>query len=155
TCSNRRGCAFIHSVPVAETDAQLVARCRQGDDDAWRGVVDRFSRYGYAIAGQAFRLSGPHSEDVFREGFAAAYHNLPRLRDDSAIGPGLPQRRRGLCPATIRAGPREQLGEFPEPVGVDDTIATLDESLYVHEALATLPSNCREILDRFFARDES
>ena len=38
---------------------------------------------------------------------------------------------------------------------MDDTIATLDESLYVHEALATLPSNCREILDRFFARDES
>jgi DNA-directed RNA polymerase specialized sigma24 family protein len=25
----------------------------------------------------------------------------------------------------------------------------------VHEALATLPGNCQEILDRFFARDES
>ena len=31
----------------------------------------------------------------------------------------------------------------------------LDEALYVHDALATLPDNCREILDRFFARDES
>jgi RNA polymerase sigma factor (sigma-70 family) len=25
----------------------------------------------------------------------------------------------------------------------------------VHEALAILPENCRDILDRFFARDES
>jgi RNA polymerase sigma factor (sigma-70 family) len=38
---------------------------------------------------------------------------------------------------------------------LDDTIAQLDEALIVHDALATLPDNCREILDRFFARDES
>ena len=31
----------------------------------------------------------------------------------------------------------------------------LDEAFAVHEALAELPENCREILDRFFARDES
>ena len=41
---------------VAETDAQLVARCREGDDDAWRELVERFSRYVYAIAVQAFCL---------------------------------------------------------------------------------------------------
>ena len=42
-----------------------------------------------------------------------------------------------------------------EPEGADNAIAKLDEALVVHEALATLPDNCREILDRFFARDES
>jgi RNA polymerase sigma factor (sigma-70 family) len=42
-----------------------------------------------------------------------------------------------------------------EPAGVDDTIAQLDEALSVHEALATLPDSCQEILDRFFAQDES
>ena len=142
-------------MPVAETDAQLVARCRQGDDDAWRELVDRFSRYVYAIAVQAFRLSEADAEDVFQEVFARAYQNLPKLRDDSAIRPWLAQLTRRLCLDTIRAGSREQPGEIPEPVGVDDTIEALDESLYVHEALAALPSNCREILDRFFARDES
>jgi RNA polymerase sigma factor (sigma-70 family) len=29
------------------------------------------------------------------------------------------------------------------------------EALAVHEALAELPEHCQEILDRFFARDES
>ena len=69
--------------------------------------------------------------------------------------PAFAQLTRRLCLDTIRAGAREQPGEFPEASGVDDTIARLDESLFVNEALATLPSDCREILDRFFARDES
>jgi len=31
----------------------------------------------------------------------------------------------------------------------------LEDALTVHEALAATPEHCREILDRFFARDES
>ena len=41
------------------------------------------------------------------------------------------------------------------PGGVDDKMETLDEAFAVHEAMAKLSENCREILDRFFARDES
>jgi DNA-directed RNA polymerase specialized sigma24 family protein len=32
---------------------------------------------------------------------------------------------------------------------------TLDEAFAVHEAMGELTENCQEILDRFFARDES
>jgi RNA polymerase sigma-70 factor (ECF subfamily) len=55
----------------------------------------------------------------------------------------------------IRSGAREQLGDPPEPREVDDTITRLDEALVVHEALDMLSKDCREILDRFFAQDES
>jgi len=41
------------------------------------------------------------------------------------------------------------------PADVDDTIAALDEAMVVHEALAILSGDCREILDRFFAQDQS
>ena len=140
---------------VVETDAQLVARCRAGEDDAWRELVERFSRYVYAIAVQAYRLPSSDAEDVFQEVFARAYENLSKLRDDSAVRPWLAQLTRRLCLDTIRASARTQPEEFLDPHGVDDTIARLDEALVVHEALATLPENCREILDRFFARDES
>ena len=146
---------FHWAVNVVETDAQLVARCRAGDDDAWRELVQRFSRYVYAIAVQAFRLPEADAEDVFQEVFARAYEHLHRLRDDSAIRPWLAQLTRRRCLDTLRASSREQLGELPEPAGVDDTIAKLDEALIVHDALDTLPDTCREILDRFFARDES
>ena len=56
-------CALIWTVHVVESDAQLVARCREGDDDAWRELVERFSRYVYAIAVQAFRLPQADAED--------------------------------------------------------------------------------------------
>src|SRR6266540_3002835 len=140
---------------AAISDRELVARCRAGDEQAWAELVDRFSRYVYAISVQAFRLSDADAEDVFQEVFARAYEHLDRLRDDSAIRPWLAQLTRRLCLDTIRSGAREQLGDPPEPRDVDDTITRLDEALVVHEALDMLSENCREILDRFFAQDES
>jgi RNA polymerase sigma-70 factor (ECF subfamily) len=138
------------------TDAELVARCRAGDDGCWRELVDRYSRYVYAISVQAFRLPEPDADDVFQEVFARAYEHLGKLRDDAALRPWLAQLTRRLCIDTLRSGSREQLsGEEVEPEGVDDTIAQLDEALSVHEAMRTLPDHCAEILDRFFGRDES
>ena len=137
------------------TDAQLVARCRAGDHEAWRELVDRFSRYVYAIAVQAFKLPEHDAEDVFQEVFTRAYEHLHKLRDDEAIRPWLAQLTRRLCIDRLRAGSTEQLEDEVEVPDADDVIARLDESLAVHEALATLSDNCQEILDRFFARDES
>ena len=42
-----------------------------------------------------------------------------------------------------------------DPGAGEDQIDELNDAFAVHEALAELPENCREILDRFFARDES
>ncbi len=140
---------------VELTDAQLVARCRAGDHEAWRELVDRFSRYVYAIAVQGFKLPEHDAEDVFQEVFTRAYEHLHKLRDDDAIRPWLAQLTRRLCIDRLRAGTTEQLDDDLEITDADDTIAQLDEALAVHEALAALPDNCQEILDRFFARDES
>jgi RNA polymerase sigma factor (sigma-70 family) len=154
---SKRRLRFDLPVQLVETDAQLVARCRAGDAEAWRELVERFSRYVYAIVVQAFRLPERDAEDVFQEVFARAYENLHKLRNDEAIRPWLAQLTRRLCVDTLRAGSREQTREEPieEPLGVDDTISRLDEALSVHDALSTLPGHCQEILDRFFARDES
>jgi RNA polymerase sigma factor (sigma-70 family) len=140
---------------VELTDAQLVARCRTGDPDAWRELVDRFSRYVYAIAVQGFKLPEHDAEDVFQEVFTRAYEHLDKLRDDEAIRPWLAQLTRRLCIDRLRVGSIEQLDDDIELADADDMIARLDESLAVHEALSALPDNCQEILDRFFARDES
>lgn len=143
------------SMHVDLTDAQLVARCRSGDNEAWRTLVERFSRYVYAISVQAFKLPEHDAEDVFQEVFTRAYEHLHKLRDDEAIRPWLAQLTRRLCIDRLRAGYPEQLEQEVEIPDADDTIGRLDDSLAVHDALATLPDNCQEILDRFFARDES
>ena len=138
------------------SDAKLVARCRTGDEAAWTELVTRFSRYVYAIVGQGFGLRNDDAEDVFQEVFARTYQHLDRLRDDEAIRPWIAQLTRRLCIDRLRAGAREQLTDAEiEPDELDETLATLDEALTVHEALGQLPENCQQILDRFFARDES
>jgi RNA polymerase sigma factor (sigma-70 family) len=140
---------------VQLTDGQLVARCRTGDQEAWNELVERFSRYVYAIAVQAFKLPEHDAEDVFQEVFTRAYEHLPKLRNDDAIRPWLAQLTRRLCIDKLRAGAHEQPEDDLDPMGVDDTLARLDDALAVHEALAILPAGCQDILDRFFARDES
>ena len=138
------------------SDARLVARCREGDEAAWSELVTRFSRYVYAIISQGFGLRAENAEDVFQEVFARAYQHLGSLRADEAIRPWIAQLTRRLCIDQIRSGSREQLSdEELEPADVDETLDTLVEALAVHEALAELPEHCQEILDRFFARDES
>ena len=141
----------------ATSDAALVARCRRGDAGAWEELVERFSRYVYAIVVQAFRLPEHDAEDVFQDVFTKVYEHLDRLRDDDALRPWIAQTTRRTCIDRLRAGRREQPAgdEELEPAGVDETLSLLDEALSVHEALGALPEHCREILDRFFARDES
>jgi RNA polymerase sigma factor (sigma-70 family) len=141
----------------ATSDATLVARCRGGDQSAWSELVERFSRYVYAIVAQGFRLPDADAEDVFQEVFAKAYEHLGRLRDDDAVRPWLAQLTRRACIDRLRAAARERPVEDAElePAELDETLARLDEALAVREALAQLSESCREILDRFFARDES
>ncbi|HZP74343.1 MAG TPA: sigma-70 family RNA polymerase sigma factor [Gaiellaceae bacterium] len=139
--------------PAAVTDLELVARCRAGDDAAWHLLVERFSRFVYAISVRGFRLAEPDAEDVFQEVFAKTFEQLHRLRDDGAIRPWLAQLTRRACIDRLRAD-RETAVADVEDTAVDE-LAEIDRALDVRNALGALPESCREILDRFFARDES
>jgi RNA polymerase sigma factor (sigma-70 family) len=137
-------------------DAWVLSRCRAGDDAAWAELVDRYSRYVYAIAVQGFRLPAADAEDVFQETFTRVYEQLGKLRDDDAFRPWLAQLTRRLCIDRLRAGARDtELDEESLADEADDVLGRLEEALAVREALDLLPENCREILDRFFTHDQS
>jgi RNA polymerase sigma factor (sigma-70 family) len=141
---------------VEQTDAQLVSRCREGDPDAWNEFVERFSRYVYAICIRGFRLANHDAEDVFQEVFARAFERLSELRSDDAVRPWLAQLTRRLCIDRLRLLARDMPSEAdPDEQEVDDVLATLDEAMTVRAALDKVGDPCREILDRFFCRDES
>ena len=139
------------------TDAQLVSRCRAGDEEAWNELVERFSRYVFAICVQAFRLSSEDAEDVFQEVFARVYQHLDRLRSDDSIRPWIAQLTRRLCIDRLRSSGREGPAELDDldPGGIDEALAGLDDALTVRACLDAVGDPCREILDRFFCRDES
>jgi RNA polymerase sigma factor (sigma-70 family) len=143
----------------APTDAELVARCRTGDDTAWKLLVERFARYVHAILARAYRLDPHVAEDTFQDVFARVYEQLPKLRDDAAFRPWLAQLTRRLAVDALRARARERPddGELIEylDIAADDAIVELEQALTVRAALAGLPAHCSDVLDRFFARDES
>ena len=139
-----------------DANARLVRRCRDGDPAAWSELVEQFSRYVFAIATQAFRLSEQDAEDVFQEVFARTYTHLHTLRDDSAIRPWIAQLTRRLAIDRLRSAGREQPAEqLPETATPDAELERVDVALDVHQAMGVLPEHCREILDRFFAQDQS
>lgn len=138
----------------AASDAELVARCRAGDQVAWEALVDRYARYVHAIVARVYRLDGHDAEDVFQEVFARVFERLDTLRDGDALRPWIAQTARNCAVDSLRRSGREvPVDDVPE--GVDDGLARLDEALTVHAALDRLSPECHEILDRFFCRDES
>ena len=141
---------------LEESDAQLVSRCRAGDADAWNEFVERFSRYVYAIAYRGFRLAEHDAEDVFQEVFTRAFERLSDLRSDDAVRPWLAQLTRRLCIDKLRLLARDTPSDTElDEREVDEALATLDEAMTVRAALDKIGDPCREILDRFFCRDES
>ena len=134
-------------------DAALVSACRAGDGDAWNELVERYSRYVYAIAVRGFRLSDEDAEDVFQDVFTRIYTRLDSLRDDSALKPWIAQLTRRRCLdalATRREVPAEEVLDE----GSTD-LEDVEEAFEVREALGRMSENCQDILDRFFARDQS
>jgi RNA polymerase sigma factor (sigma-70 family) len=82
------------------------------------------------------------------------YEHLDMLRDDAAVRSWIGQVTRRLCVDRLRASREEPRSDL-DVREADDSIGRLDEALTVWEAVTTLPGHCREILDRFFRRDES
>jgi RNA polymerase sigma-70 factor (ECF subfamily) len=137
------------------SDAQLVQRCREGSTEAWNVLVQRFSRYVYAICARGFGLGPDDSEDAFQEVFTRVYARLDSLRDDSAIRPWMAQMTRRVCLDRIAAASREEPTEDIEAERAEATLDELEEAFAVREALEDLGEPCHDLLDRFFARDES
>ena len=143
--------------PAGEPDGALVARCRLGDEGAWRELVERFSRYVYAITTRAYGLRDRDAEDVFQDVFARAFERLDSLRDDSAFRPWLAQLARRLSVDRLRARSREALPAEPELEIPDprDALSEIEDAMTVRVALASLAEECQQVLDRFFSQDQS
>ena len=125
-------------------------------------LADRLSRLeggaGWRVASQrAYRLAAADAEDVFQEAFLRTWQNLDRIEGDAALRPWLGQVTRRLCLDRLRRVREYAAADLPEPRGghVDTALATVEEAIDVRAALAGLAEPCRDILDRFFARDQS
>jgi RNA polymerase sigma-70 factor, ECF subfamily len=142
-------------------DGELVARCRAGDQGAWRTLIERHASLVHGILRGGFRLDSHDAEDAFQEVFARLYVSMNTIRDGAAVRGWIAQVTRNVALDWLRRRTREaSAGDTLEEQAIDERsfeepLRAVDDALTVRAALERLPEHQREILDRFFARDQS
>src|ERR1700757_4555725 len=94
--------------------AAVLARARQGDDDAFRVLVERHSR---AVFRLAFRMTGNEqdAEDVVQESFLKAYRHLGRFETRADFGTWLYRIVANCAVEMIRSRQARQKQGWTEP----------------------------------------
>jgi RNA polymerase sigma-70 factor (ECF subfamily) len=138
------------------SDALLVRLCRSGDEAAWAALVRRFSDYVYAILTRGFGLDDAMAQDVFQEVFIRVFRRLDTLSEDSAVKPWIAQLTRRAAIDKLRTTrPAVDIGAVANAAAGDSGFELIEQAMSVRRALAELPEPYREVVERFFVRDQS
>jgi RNA polymerase sigma-70 factor, ECF subfamily len=136
-------------------EESLVERCRKGEDEAWRELVDRFSPKVYSVA-YHFTLKREDAEELAQEIFLKIFENLHRYEGSFPLVAWVISLSRNLCIDRYRRLKREKTFRFVS----DDAVAPLlrssddpaetalkkERTKLLFAALAEIPEDLAEIL---------
>jgi RNA polymerase sigma-70 factor (ECF subfamily) len=133
----------------------LVSRCRDGNDDAWRELVDRFGPKVYAVA-YHFTMKREDAEELSQEVFLKIFENLHRYDGGFPLVAWILSVSRNLCIDRYRRKKREKSFRFVSDEAVtvllksDDDPASMalkkERTKLLFSALAEIPEDLAEIL---------
>ena len=136
-------------------EKDLVARCRGGDDDAWRDLVDRFGQRVYAIA-YHFTLKREDAEELSQEIFLKLFENLHRYDGGFPLVAWILSVSRNLCIDRYRRRKREKSFRFVSDEAVTAMLPSEDDpakaalrkerAQMLFSALSDVPEDLAEIL---------
>src|SRR5918911_1689142 len=102
------------------TVAALVGRARDGDEEAWNQLVERFAPLVTSVC-RRFGLPEPDLLDVGQSGWVAPFEHLHDISDARALAGWIATTSRRECLQVVaRKGARQRLelvGEFDVPTG--------------------------------------
>jgi RNA polymerase sigma-70 factor (ECF subfamily) len=136
------------SKDVTVSDAELVARCRAGDIDAFEILYRQHAGRIFALAA---RLAGSadDGEDLLQEIFLQAYRKLDGFKGDAALGTWLYRLAVNHCLDFVRSRQArnskvtdtlDDERSFEPTAGRETPIPRID----LERAIARLPQGCRE-----------
>ena len=134
--------------------AALVHAAREGRQDAWDAIVDRFLPLVGAII-RRHRLSEADGDDVSQTVWLRLVEHLDALREPEALPGWIRTTTRNECLRVLAARGRVQVvdpqegGSFPDASSdqaVDEELLAAERRQALREALAELPAGRRELL---------
>jgi RNA polymerase sigma-70 factor, ECF subfamily len=138
------------------TDTDLVGRCRQGDEGAWRELVALHTRRVFGIA---YRFVGrvDEAEDLTQDIFVKVFQSLDRYREsDGAFGTWVGTVARNHAIDNYRRRREEKTRRHEDPAVLDvmpahddsplRSLERAEQARLVHRGLRALPPDLREPL---------
>jgi len=134
------------------TDEKLIRQAREGDDEAFRGLV---RRYESLVAGTVIGMLGqcPEADDVGQETFLRLYRSLKNFRGESKLGTYLTRIAINLSLNELKRRKRRMGLFFGKPVeeirGIADPRAdagTNEDKEVVHRAIGQLEARFRSVI---------
>jgi RNA polymerase sigma factor (sigma-70 family) len=132
----------------------LVAAARDGDQDAWNAIVDRFLPLVTGVVAR-HRLFGADAEDVNQTVWLKLVEHLGRLREPEALAGWIATTTRHECLALMRRRQRSSpvdpgsYGAFdrdPEQCDVADDLLREERHQALRDGLRELPEDRRRLL---------
>ena len=132
----------------------LVMRARNGDQQAWDALVERYAPLIWSIC-RRYRLGNADAEDVNQSVWLTLVDQLAALREPAALPGWLATTTQRECGRVLRAVRGPQAGWYaPEAEDIaDERAATADEELLtaerhaaLREAFTYLPPSCQQII---------
>jgi RNA polymerase sigma factor (sigma-70 family) len=138
-------------VGVTDGPGELVVRAREGDQQAWNQLVERYTGLVWAIA-RSYRLSRADGADVNQTVWLRLLEHLDRIADPDKAGAWIATVCRNECKRTLRRAGRELLTDHDADV-VDVRDEPPDMPLLRDERYAELwasfgelPPRCQALL---------
>jgi len=134
-----------------EDDAALVARSLEGDDRAWKSLLDRHGSVVWAVANRA-GLTPDDAADVFQNTWTIAVTDLGRVRDPARFGAWVARVARHQCMRVRRGyGIARRSYEHVAREDVvrdlpDEELSRLEDRNRISRALTHIGKRCLELL---------
>ncbi len=150
------------SANTYRTDPDLVQACLNGDEPAWKELVERYGRLVYSIP-LRYGLSHADADEVFQNVFIVVHRRLSTLRDQKLLTPWLirvTHREAIRFCKQVRGVATEEEAELDEttPDGAEpaiDQARRWERQQYVRQALEQLDPRCRALLTALFLDSNS
>jgi RNA polymerase sigma factor (sigma-70 family) len=149
---------------LEQTDVELIAACRRGDEAAWNALVDRYQRLIITIPRRA-GLSEEQASDVFQEVFLTLFEKLDEIQQPEKIRSWMVTTAKFKTWSTVRRSKGFYTPETEEEMEMemasladtsplaDDRLIEMEQQHQIRAALKELEERCQKILSMIYMRD--
>ncbi|MHC4939277.1 MAG: RNA polymerase sigma factor [Planctomycetota bacterium] len=130
------------------TDLELVAACREGDEEAWAELIGNYSAL-IASVPRRYGLAEHLVEEVFAEVCAILFRSLGGIRDAQALPSWVVRTTTRTTWEIARKAKRAWSPELPELTGAappDEVVSAFEEEQIVRRALRAISEKCQRLL---------